>query len=487
MPEQAVNDTKLFFDISGLIAYARDVKRFSGIQRVVTRVLTEIMHSAEAERSFFVFVDPKNNTLTTIEFRELPLSFLQSPETINRVLGTHQESSSITALSKHKPNSFSYYTLRMRLDVAHWLGEKKIFHRHGSTRKQYRQQRFEKSHYTSDGKFNTKPKRPQLGHFDRVAKEGDKLVLLDSSWSSRHVSAFNKAKARGVTTYTLVYDLIPIVIPEVTTTGMPQTFTQWLLRSIEYTDVYMAISESAKSDLGRFLRDHDGQQSVEVLPLTQTGLNAPNREQAEFPKSFNLNSKRYQTLLEHFDIEAETRALVTTPYVLCVGTIEARKNGWRLALAWKNLIDQGNVDMPRLIFAGRRGWLCSPLWDLLSSTGNIYGYVSIIEGPSDSELDFLYRHCLFAAMPSIYEGWGLPVGEALSYGKTALVSNTSSLPEVGQDMVAYCNPLSVSDMAQTVLSLVRDESKRRELEQRIRARKLRDWPDVVADLFRIIN
>jgi glycosyltransferase involved in cell wall biosynthesis len=56
---------------------------------------------------------------------------------------------------------------------------------------------------------------------------------------------------------------------------------------------------------------------------------------------------------------------------------------------------------------------------------------------NDAELDLLYRHALFTVFPSLYEGWGLPVSESLAYGKFCIASNTSSLPEVGGDLVEY--------------------------------------------------
>ena len=57
----------------------------------------------------------------------------------------------------------------------------------------------------------------------------------------------------------------------------------------------------------------------------------------------------------------------------------------------------------------------------------------IVDSPSDRELAYLYQRCLFAAYPSLYEGWGLPVGEAAWFGKYVISSNATSLPEVCGD------------------------------------------------------
>jgi glycosyltransferase involved in cell wall biosynthesis len=186
------------------------------------------------------------------------------------------------------------------------------------------------------------------------------------------------------------------------------------------------------------------------------------------------------------EISDNIRNIATTPYVLCAGTIEARKNVWRIALCWKMLLEKGNHKLPRLIFAGRKGWLIQPLENLLQATGNLYGWIEIVDGPNDDELAFLYRNCKFTIMASLYEGWGLPVGEALSYGKTAVVADNSSLPEVGSDMVEYCDAESIESIAAACERLIDNPQRLQELERKIRETRLRNWDDVCRELMDII-
>jgi hypothetical protein len=109
------------------------------------------------------------------------------------------------------------------------------------------------------------------------------------------------------------------------------------------------------------------------------------------------------------------------------------------------------------------------------------GWVIWLDAPTDAELDHLYRHCLFTATVSLYEGWGLPIGEGLSYGKTGVVSQTASMPEVGGDMVAYCDPASMQSMEAAVLCCL-DGAERHTLEARIAGTTLRSWDDVGRDV-----
>jgi glycosyltransferase involved in cell wall biosynthesis len=124
---------------------------------------------------------------------------------------------------------------------------------------------------------------------------------------------------------------------------------------------------------------------------------------------------------------------------------------------------------------------------MMAQTGNLHGWVERVYSPSDQELEFLYQNCLFTAMPSFLEGWGLPVGESLSYGKTAVVSETSSLPEVGGDMVLYFDPHSISAMTATVYRLLAEDGLRKNLEEKIMAAKLRSWEDVAADMLEALR
>ena len=128
------------------------------------------------------------------------------------------------------------------------------------------------------------------------------------------------------------------------------------------------------------------------------------------------------------------------------------------------------------------GWLTEDFLKMLQATGGLGGWVSFLETPSDAELAYLYRTCLFTATVSLYEGWGLPIGEGLGYGKTGVVSRTSSMPEVGGDMVEYCDPHSVADIARACLRLLTDPEHRAALETRIATTRLRGWDDVGRDV-----
>lgn len=118
------------------------------------------------------------------------------------------------------------------------------------------------------------------------------------------------------------------------------------------------------------------------------------------------------------------------PFLLCVGTLEVRKNGIALLKAWQRLRASLGDATPHLVFSGRRGWKIDPFFSLLNSDPWLRSQVSLIADASDADIAFLHERSLCSIYPSLYEGWGLPVGEAAWFGRTCITSRESSLPEV---------------------------------------------------------
>ena len=180
--------------------------------------------------------------------------------------------------------------------------------------------------------------------------------------------------------------------------------------------------------------------------------------------------------------------LIKEDYVLYVSTIEIRKNHIYLFRIWKRLIEKMGKKIPKLVFVGRPGWRVNDLIDQLRSTDNLEGNIRILHDLSDRELSVLYRSALFSVFPSFEEGWGLPVGESLIFGRPCVASNTSSVPEVAGDFVDYIDPFNDNDGYKKILHFIED----REFLNR-RARyiqenfKPRDWSDVARDMIEIVG
>jgi hypothetical protein len=176
------------------------------------------------------------------------------------------------------------------------------------------------------------------------------------------------------------------------------------------------------------------------------------------------------------------RDLEDRPFVLCVCTIEARKNHIYLFYIWQQMIDDG-LDVPDLVFVGRPGWRVTDLFGQIEASRYLEGRLHILHGLTDAELSSLYDHCMFTVFPSFVEGWGLPVGESLAHGKICVASSTSSIPEVGGDLAVYIDPFNLQSGQRAIEKLISDPQYRAGLEAKIKKFVPRTWSDVGKDFF----
>jgi glycosyltransferase involved in cell wall biosynthesis len=163
---------------------------------------------------------------------------------------------------------------------------------------------------------------------------------------------------------------------------------------------------------------------------------------------------------------AEAVSLPPQGFVLAVGTLEPRKNLPRLVDAYRSLGEPLQRKHP-LVVVGALGWETGETLHALEALGErcaMLGYVS------DAALAELYRRCAVFCYPSLGEGFGLPVLEAMAAGAAVLTSNASSLPEVGGDAAAYVNPYDVPDIARQLELLLRDPNRRNDLSAQARER-----------------
>lgn len=149
-------------------------------------------------------------------------------------------------------------------------------------------------------------------------------------------------------------------------------------------------------------------------------------------------------------------------YVLCVGAIERKKNLLRLIRSFCTLRDR-RKDFPfQLVLVGRPGEGYEEIASLCAQR-NSGGDIVLTGGVPDRDLIMLYRGATCLAMPSFYEGFGLPVVEAMACGVPVLSSNRSSLPEVGGDAALYFNPGSEEEMSCALEKILNDSVLRQDL------------------------
>ena len=298
---------------------------------------------------------------------------------------------------------------------------------------------------------------------------GAYLINLGTSWWMQNYFLYvRQAKTQyGVRYIPFVHDFIPVMHPAHCVKQLVQDFVSWAVGVFAHADHYLVNSEATKRDLFQVAKILGGvvhDQDVAVIPLNA---------------DFRSSSKRHLT-----DATLSQWGLQGQAFVLMVGTVESRK-GHTIALdAWTQLLARHSPrTLPKLVCVGRRGWLNGAVYERLSQNDTLAKQVVMLADLSDEELALLYRSCQFTIYPSLYEGWGLPITEALCYGKPVITADNSSLPEAGGDFAVYVETGSVDALAAAVERMSLDTPYRDALAARIAADfKPRTWREVAGQI-----
>ena len=300
-------------------------------------------------------------------------------------------------------------------------------------------------------------------------QEGACLVNLGTSWwLQNYFLHVRRAKELyGVRYVPFVHDMIPVMTPEHCVKELTQDFISWALGVFAHADHFLTNSEASKRDL------------ITVAEQLGYALEPQNihvvRLNADFRKP-TISVPTAQTLSRY--------GLVEGQYVLFVSTIESRKNHLSAFKAWQDLIRRrGASDVLKLVCVGNRGWLNDAVFSKLEADKDLQSKVMIVSGVSDPDLANLYKASAFTLYPSTYEGWGLPVTESFCYGKAALLSDSSSLPEAGGDFADYFRVGDQAEFIQKLERLMFDLPYRREREQNILSNfQPRPWRELGEDI-----
>jgi glycosyltransferase involved in cell wall biosynthesis len=157
---------------------------------------------------------------------------------------------------------------------------------------------------------------------------------------------------------------------------------------------------------------------------------------------------------------------VSDNYILFVGTLQPRKNITRLIQAFAKVSKSGKASEDlELVIVGRKGWLYEEIIEAPEKYG-VKSKVKFLDNVEDVDLPLFYKNALCFVLPSLYEGFGLPVLEAMQQDCPVITSNISSMPEAGGDAALYVDPEDIDDIAAKVTKLVTSPALRKELKEK---------------------
>jgi glycosyltransferase involved in cell wall biosynthesis len=263
----------------------------------------------------------------------------------------------------------------------------------------------------------------------RASREVDVLLSTNS-----YLTAWFCLKPTAVT----VHDLVPFVDRQNAKTSSARIEQATIRPALRRAKALICVSKATRSDLVR-LFPHAASKATMIPEAADPAFSAP--------------------------VAAPGHpALKGRPYVLAVSTLEPRKNLERLIAAWSSLSAEARAGHV-LALVGPTGWDAAPILAAArDQDAQLLGRVS------EDELRALYAGASVFAYPSLYEGFGLPVLEAMAAGAPVLTSNVSSLPEVAGDAALLVDPTDVEAIGAALTRLLADPALADDLRGRGRAR-----------------
>lgn len=222
--------------------------------------------------------------------------------------------------------------------------------------------------------------------------------------------------------YISIMDMSFIRYPQLFTTKDRLQLTNWTAYSVRKARKIFTISEFSKKEI------------VEIynLPENKVVVTYPGYDDKSF-------------VIGHSSLEGKERKILSVKYgirdnyLLFVGTLQPRKNVVGLINAYNNIIQKYKSRALYLVIIGKKGWQYEEIFYTINKLG-IEEKVRIMEFIADGDLPIFYRNANCFVLPSFYEGFGLPVIEAMACGCPTIVSNVSSLPEITKSASYYVDP-----------------------------------------------
>ena len=258
-----------------------------------------------------------------------------------------------------------------------------------------------------------------------------------------------KKSCKVITIYDLSFIKYPHYIDSVV-----KNYSARVKKCLQWTDLILTISESSKNDIIKYLNVEPDR--IFVTPL----------------------ASRYTSNYLFGEVSEEAKQFInydfSRPYILFVSTIEPRKNINALIAAFNYLKEKTKIEH-NLILIGQKGWNYNPIFAAIESSP-WKKYIYHLDYLSAELVALFYSKADVFVYPSHYEGFGLPVLEAMTLGAPVVTSNTSSLPEVAGDAALLINPNDSIHIADAILKIISDSQFRRELIQKGKERaKLFSW------------
>jgi glycosyltransferase involved in cell wall biosynthesis len=304
---------------------------------------------------------------------------------------------------------------------------------------------------------------------DISIQPGDTLLMIDSSWDqyADFLPFFHAVRRRGGKIVTVVYDTIPLRMPQMCVPAVVAVHKRWFRLAAEQSDMLLCISRAVADDVIAYL----GQQQFESRRKLQINY---------WPLGADIAVSTSET-----GVRPQVREIASesnSPLFLMVGTIEPRKGHEFVLDAFESLWRNG-ADI-RLCIAGSAGWMVEKTMRRINGHPQLNKKLFLVEKSTDAEINLCYAAATALIAASVTEGFGLPIVEASLHKVPVLASDIPVFREVGGDGVIYFSLNGYDDLAARIIQLAgMPAAERQALAGRV---KVITWRESAAHLLEIV-
>ena len=240
-----------------------------------------------------------------------------------------------------------------------------------------------------------------------------------------------------------IHDLMMFRAPEFLNPEWAASLKKKVHASVKRADAIIAVSEFTKKDMGELL--HISEERIRVIHNGIDSTLHPIKDKIEIEK-------------------VKVKYGVKGPYLLFVGNIEPKKNIERLIHACVKLQHSTRYKYPLLV-VGKKAWHFQKVWEVVRQVHaeNDTVFTDVVDG---ADLPYLYSGAELFIFPSLFEGFGIPVIEAMACGTPVVASNRTSIPEVSGDAAVIVDPMNVDELAGAIYQVLSTPALREKLIER---------------------
>ena len=269
---------------------------------------------------------------------------------------------------------------------------------------------------------------------------------------------------RPFKTVVIIYDLAFLQFPQCFETKNRILLTKLTAYSAKYADKIITCSHSTKSDIIKFYKI-----SPDKISVIYWGVD-----------------EEFTPIKDYHSIEKVKTKYNIKNYILYTGVLQPRKNLIRLIEAFNVLKNEKNLDL-MLVISGKKGWFYDKIFQRVEKL-KLNKDVIFTDYVSKEELQLLINGAEVFILPSLYEGFGLPLLEAMACGTPVITSNVSSMPEVVGDAGILINPYSIEEISKAINNILTDRQLRETMVNKgLERAKLFPWGNAARETLKVFE